>query len=304
MPNSAITPSPVNWLVTPPAPRDRRADRLEVAVQKEHDVVRQLVLGHAREAAQVGEEHGQLLLAALPHVGARARRRARPRAPAAASTATSRDGRVWQASRTSGAAPTRASTRRSASLGGGRLLQPARDAHATGRAAPAAAAHRGVRDAGRAAGLEDREADAAPSPRGRVRVGDPHRAPPLQQRADAARQQHGQQRRQIGGRGIPRGSRSSRAASRGVGACAAAQHRLGPARRAGAASAPRGRRRRSPAAPAVGRSSATVKSQGAARAVPGAKAEPVVERRCTRGATRAASVDRHGGRRRSGASTH
>lgn len=50
-------------------PRDRRADRLEVPVQDEDDVIGQLVLGHPGEAAQIGEEHGQLLLAALAHVG-------------------------------------------------------------------------------------------------------------------------------------------------------------------------------------------------------------------------------------------
>ena len=54
----------------PAGPRDRRADGLEVAVQDEHDVIGQLVLGHPGEAAQVSKEDRQLLLASLANVGA------------------------------------------------------------------------------------------------------------------------------------------------------------------------------------------------------------------------------------------
>ena len=44
---------------------DRRAHRLEVTVEEVDDVVGQPALGHSREAPQIGEEHGDLLLDAL-----------------------------------------------------------------------------------------------------------------------------------------------------------------------------------------------------------------------------------------------
>ena len=159
-PNSAITPSPMNLSTLPAGGLDGRAHGAEVAVEQEHDVIGQPVLGEPREGAQVGEQHGDLLLAALEVVGPRlgvARRW--PSAAAAGTTATSAVGRVWQASRTLGGAPTRSSTLRSSSLGRRQVRsRPGGDAHAAGGAAAAAAADRGVRDARRSAGLEDRRA--------------------------------------------------------------------------------------------------------------------------------------------------
>ena len=72
MPNSAITPSPMN-LSTPAAGLlDRAPHGAEIAVEHEHDVVGQLVLGHAGEGAQVGEQDRDLLLMALQIAGPRA----------------------------------------------------------------------------------------------------------------------------------------------------------------------------------------------------------------------------------------
>ena len=75
-PKSAITPSPVYWLAMPPGVGDGPSHRLEVAIEEEYDIIGQPVLGQPGEAAEIGEEHGDLpLLAvdALPLAGRRAR---------------------------------------------------------------------------------------------------------------------------------------------------------------------------------------------------------------------------------------
>jgi hypothetical protein len=71
------------------------------------------------------------------------------------------------------------------------VLGAGRDAHAAGRAPPAAAAHRGVRNAGRAAGVEDGRATLHRHllPLG---IADRHRAVPAQPGAQLARRQGGQ----------------------------------------------------------------------------------------------------------------
>ena len=53
-------------LVEPPAGRlHRLAGGAEIAVEQEHDVVRQLALGDRGEAADVGEQDGDVALAAM-----------------------------------------------------------------------------------------------------------------------------------------------------------------------------------------------------------------------------------------------
>ena len=49
--------------------RDRAADGLEVAVKYEDDVIGQLVFGHAREAAQIGEQHHNVDLLSVARAG-------------------------------------------------------------------------------------------------------------------------------------------------------------------------------------------------------------------------------------------
>ena len=136
----------------------RLAHRLEIAVEDEHRVEGQALLGEAREAAQVAEQHRDLPLLPLgpaaahqgghavapggqdrhdgdladgpelagePHIGARLDARQRARAP----------GRV----------------------GGGWSCRPSITLHPAGGAAAAPAADRNVRDPGRAAGLQHAE---------------------------------------------------------------------------------------------------------------------------------------------------
>src|SRR4029450_1671105 len=122
---------------------------LEVAVEEIDDVVGQAALGHAREAAQIGEEHGHLLLDALaleaelgrenvaggqdrddgrltggPELAGEpgVRRRAEP-AEGAPLGVRCRRGRGRGAG-TPGGAPLRRRTRRSASLAAGRVSRP------------------------------------------------------------------------------------------------------------------------------------------------------------------------------------
>jgi len=63
-PNSAITPSPMNLSRCPPDRLDGAAHFAEIAVEQEHGVERQPVLGQAGEAAQIGEQDRDLDLAA------------------------------------------------------------------------------------------------------------------------------------------------------------------------------------------------------------------------------------------------
>ena len=124
-PNSAITPSPMNLSSCPPADSTRRPHRAEVPVEEKHDVIGQLVLGQSREGAQVGEQHGDLLLMALADSPGRGwASRGLAVGGSTGTTATFAVGRVWQARRTLGGAPTRSSTLRSASLAGGSRSSP------------------------------------------------------------------------------------------------------------------------------------------------------------------------------------
>ena len=103
-------------------------------------------------------------------------------------TARSAKGRIWQASLTSGVRPDPG--QHAPLLGRGRrqLLGTLADPHPAGRAAPAAAADRGVRDAARPARLEHGEAprhgDGAAAG-----VGEPHGAAALDEPAQATRRE-------------------------------------------------------------------------------------------------------------------
>ena len=174
---------------------DGGADRREVAVEDEHDVVRQFVLGHAREAAEIGEQDRQLALASLTGVGRHGRGRLhgrhheRPDRNIADRSSLTREPYVRRG----------ADAREHAPLGvvGQReLSQAADDPHATGRAAPAASADRGVRDAAEAARLEDREPTRCRH-HAAVRVGDPNGASSPREAADSARDQDADQRREV-----------------------------------------------------------------------------------------------------------
>src|SRR5438067_13895304 len=67
MPKSAMTPSPMNLSSRPPACSIAR-HIAEIAVQDEHDVVGQPPLGERGEAADIGEQDGDLTLAALREI--------------------------------------------------------------------------------------------------------------------------------------------------------------------------------------------------------------------------------------------
>jgi len=129
-----------------PGPGDRRADRFEVSVQEEDDVVRQLVLGHPGEAAQIGEQDRQLLLAALAHVGAERFGRHHGRRQKGLDRHVAGGPRLASEPYVGG----RADPRQHAPLGLPRRWQafePAHDAHPAGRAAASSAAHRRVGNA-------------------------------------------------------------------------------------------------------------------------------------------------------------
>ena len=134
---------------------DRLAHGGEIAVEHEHHVVRQLLLGELRERAEIGEQDRDLALLALqmrgPRVGIARRRRRRQQR---------NDRDVGGRARLAGEADVdRASDAlEHAGLGRARrrqVVDALADAHPAGRAPPAPAAHRGVRDAARPADLED-----------------------------------------------------------------------------------------------------------------------------------------------------
>src|SRR5437870_244816 len=137
---------------------DGAAHRLEVSVEKEHDVVRQPMLCQPGEAAKVGEEDDDLLLAAAVRVAGRAAVGGGGRGGQ-----ERRDREIGGRPQLTGQADVarHAEAAQHAALRlGGRRLGPCRmDAHAACRAAPAAAADRGVRNARVAADLEHGEPD-------------------------------------------------------------------------------------------------------------------------------------------------
>ncbi len=171
----------------PPALLHRLAHVGEIPVEDEHYVVWQLALGEGGELAQVGEQDGDLALLALEV--------RRTRAGVAYRGRVRREKRdhlqILQRPRLAGEAHVarRADPFEHAPLVGARArqpVQPAHHPHPAGRAAPAPAAHRGVRDAGGAADLEDRPA-AREARLAAVGIGDAHDAvAPFQHRAHEA----------------------------------------------------------------------------------------------------------------------
>ena len=166
--------------------------RFEIAVEEEDDVVGQLVLGETGEAAKIGKEHGDLAL--LPVMrSARRMRRARARCHCD----ERRHRQIPARAKLAGQAHV---GRRADALEHAQLLRArrrqgrvTRDPDPAGRAATATAADRGVRDAGRAAGLEhgrsNRHGDAPA-----IGIGDPHHGPTRGEiPAHAAREQGQQQ---------------------------------------------------------------------------------------------------------------
>lgn len=162
-PKSALIPSPTTLSTRPPArsiaaPQTATKRLTHKAVDEEHEVRRQPALGPLGGAAPIGEQHGGLELAALPRVhrpadGRECGRRRREM--------HHREGRLRPNPAGEPDVRRRADAGEQPGLrtrGRRQRPEPAGNPHAAGRAAAAAAAHRGVRYACDAARLEEREA--------------------------------------------------------------------------------------------------------------------------------------------------
>ena len=139
--------------------------RPEILVEQKHDIVGEPVLGKLREAAQVAEQDGDLLLDA-PEDTCRCGTLNDAASPAGSSVVIVRSaaGRSWQAEPDIGRSADPLQHRRFGIAGGGLVRQTLDHPDPAGRAARAAAAHRGMRDVVEAADLEKASGLAAPRP--------------------------------------------------------------------------------------------------------------------------------------------
>jgi hypothetical protein len=177
--------------------RDHRlAHGAEVAIEQEHHVVRETLLGKLREAADVGEQHRDLALLAGMKVVARlglfrrgTRRQQRHHLHIALRLCLAGQARAGRRTNPRQYAQLLDARRRQGCIAG-------EDANPAGRAAPAPAADRGMRDVADAARLQNRAAglDADDAP---VRIGDANGAVPDRPVADVAAGQHADHDRRI-----------------------------------------------------------------------------------------------------------